>query len=193
MLPFLSSLFRSHPSLWGTTLSHPSPDLAKFPQWLSLLSRHQQDIEHREDRERKFPKFKAWFHFLETIKSKPLNEQCRLVNDWTNTFAYIQDSKNWKQSDYWATPLELFTHGGDCEDYAAAKYLALKRLGVPVGNMRLVVLNDKQRRTGHAVLVVYQQKQVWMLDNQIKHVAAPNTVRHYQPVYSLNEQGYWYL
>jgi hypothetical protein len=30
-----------------------------------------------------------------------------------------------------------------------------------------------------------------LLDNQIKTVVPANSIKHYQPVYSINENGWW--
>lgn len=195
-MPGLSSWFgnlfskKSYP--YGTSGSY-SEDLSKLPKWVSLLSRHNDDMQHRAERAASNPKFGEWLHFIDTNKTKALLEKFRLVNDWTNTAGFIPDSKNWKVNDYWATPYELFTKGGDCEDYAAAKYLALRMMGVSTPDLRLVVLDDTHRNANHAILVAYAQNASHMLDNQIKNIVAPETVSYYKPVYSVNEKGWWVL
>src|SRR5262245_19626552 len=48
------------------------------------------------------------------------------VNDYFNRARFLPDLQHWGADDYWATPAEFSaTHGGDCEDYAIAKYYAL--------------------------------------------------------------------
>ena len=46
---------------------------------------------------------------------------------------------------------------GDCEDYAIAKFFALRQLGFGAEQMRIVILWDEIRGIGHAVLAVYQK------------------------------------
>jgi predicted transglutaminase-like cysteine proteinase len=99
--------------------------------------------------------------------------------------------KNWGQEDYWATPFQFLKKNGDCEDYAISKYMALKALGVKVEDMRIVALQDLNLNLGHAVLVVYVGDEPQLLDNQISSVVAANSIRHYQPVFSINEEGWW--
>jgi predicted transglutaminase-like cysteine proteinase len=49
------------------------------------------------------------------------------------------DADLWGQDDFWTTPLQLLARGaGDCEDYAIAKYAALRAAGVPEQHLRLV-------------------------------------------------------
>lgn len=53
--------------------------------------------------------------------------QLRFVNSAWNGLRYISDSRNYGTKDHWATPAELISHGGgDCEDYALAKYATLR-------------------------------------------------------------------
>jgi predicted transglutaminase-like cysteine proteinase len=59
-------------------------------------------------------------------------------NDFFNQIPYMTDLRHWGADDYWATPVEsLGSLGADCEDYAVAKYLTLKALGVPIDRLRI--------------------------------------------------------
>jgi predicted transglutaminase-like cysteine proteinase len=69
--------------------------------------------------------------------------------------------------------------------------MALKALGVAIEDMRVVALQDLNLDVGHAVLVVYVGDQPMLLDNQISSVVPANSIRHYQPVFSINEMGWW--
>jgi predicted transglutaminase-like cysteine proteinase len=99
--------------------------------------------------------------------------------------------KNWGVEDYWATPYQFLKMDGDCEDYAIAKFMALKALGIPPEDMRVLALRDLNLDVGHAVLIVYEGDTPLLLDNQIKTVVPANSVRHYLPIFSLSETGWW--
>lgn len=189
---WFSNLFSKKSYPFGTSGRY-SEDFSNLSKWTNMLNRHKQDMNQQGGTVADNPKFGQWLHFIDSIKTKDPLEKLHLVNNWTNTTAYISDAKNWKQSDYWATPNEFLAKGGDCEDYASAKYLTLRMLGFAIPDLRLVVLDDQQKRTTHAVLVVYEGVKAHMLDNQIKQVVTPNTVSHYKPLYSLNEKGWWTL
>lgn len=78
------------------------------------------------------------------------------VNGFFNGLPSIEDSVQWRVEDYWATPAEfLSSSGGDCEDYAIAKYFTLKELGVPVSRLRLVYATTWRTRVAHMVLAYY--------------------------------------
>ena len=59
-------------------------------------------------------------------------------------------------------PGEFLHRGGDCEDYALAKYLALRALGFAAADLRIVALSDAARGLHHAVLTVRLEGR-WMM------------------------------
>jgi predicted transglutaminase-like cysteine proteinase len=69
--------------------------------------------------------------------------------------------------DRWASPLMTFTSGrGDCEDYALAKYAALRATGFTENDMRLLIVRLPQSQTDHAVLSVRYDGRWLVLDNR---------------------------
>ena len=81
--------------------------------------------------------------------------------------------------------------GGNCEDYAVAKYVALRFLKVPAADLRIVVVEDLQHDSMHAIVAVYDDTRIWILDNQLPAVRASSTIASYRPVYSINEEHWW--
>ncbi|MDH5749703.1 MAG: hypothetical protein OEY85_10380, partial [Rhodospirillales bacterium] len=74
---------------------------------------------------------------------------------------------------------------------AIAKYLTLRILGWDPDKMRIVVLNDLNLKIAHAVLIVQLDGKYLLLDNQISLVVDSDRVRHYRPIYSVNEHSWW--
>ena len=54
-----------------------------------------------------------------------------------------------------------------------------------------MVLNDVSRGLAHAVLAVYLDQQVYILDNLSRAVLPQEQVSHYVPYYSINETMRW--
>ena len=113
------------------------------------------------------------------------------VNQLVNRVSYVEDWANYRERDYWAAPGEFFGNGGDCEDYAIAKYLLLRELGVDPDSMRIVVVMDQFRDTAHAVLAIYAGNDIFILDNLSRVIEPHDLVDQYVPVYSLNENHAW--
>lgn len=178
---------RKYPKIFGS-IELFSKKVTRFPKWVGMLDRFGGGSKACESAT---CTVKGWKEFLADLQGKDLQTQMKEVNRAMNSKRYIIDMKNWGMEDYWETPFEFLKKNGDCEDYAISKYMALKALGVKVEDMRVVALQDTNLNVGHAVLVVYVGDQPMLLDNQISSVVPANSIRHYQPVYSINEEGWW--
>ena len=132
-----------------------------------------------------------WKSEIEKYKGMPLRTMAAKVNTFINKTPYITDSKNWGKSDYWATPVEFFTRGGDCEDFAIAKYVSLRALGVPENRMRIAIVQDTVKNIPHAILVVYTNSGAMILDNQSTVMKSADTVKRYKPIFSINRTAWW--
>jgi len=108
-----------------------------------------------------------------------------------SVLTYRSDLKAHGVADYWAAPLEALSSGGDCEDYVALKYLALRQAGFPEKQMRIIVLNDKMRGKPHAVLVAELDGKRYVLDNLFDDLRLDSEMTAYQPLYSFNGLGKW--
>ena len=61
----------------------------------------------------------------------------------------MSDLAQYGQIDVWSSPLATFAPGaGDCEDYAIAKYAALRLAGISADDLRLVVHARHRSRRG---------------------------------------------
>lgn len=166
-----------------------------FPQWSGMLRRMQATPEPFADAcenpSANLCHLKSWNAFLMGLKGVSSTAQLQAVNSHMNHYPYIDDLVNWGMEDYWETPLEFLHKSGDCEDYAIAKYMSLRALGWPADALRIVVLQDLNLRISHAILVVYVNGEALVLDNQISHVVNARSIRHYRPIYSINELHWW--
>lgn len=176
----------SYPGLFGSSEKRNS-NLKPFTKWTGMFSRFDRDLARAGSSEL----IGEWKEDLRRFEGLPLKEMARRVNDLANKKPYISDNKNWGQSDYWATPVEFLQRGGDCEDFAIAKYTALRMLGVPEERLRLVILHDNVKNIPHAILAVYTDDGIYGLDNQIKTLVDANSEGRYRPIFSINQQGWW--
>lgn len=133
----------------------------------------------------------AWHALLQALREAPVLDQIKEINSFANQWPYQEDSGNYGRSDYWATPMSFLAQSGDCEDYAIFKYVSLRRLGLPSSALRLVVLQDTLRDLPHAVLAVYVEDEIYILDNVTDAVLEHRRLTHYLPFYSVNENARW--
>ncbi|HXY99553.1 MAG TPA: transglutaminase-like cysteine peptidase [Stellaceae bacterium] len=182
------------PALFGTHETF-SPDSAAFVKWHGLLKRFAAErrqaaaacasraVERCEPAE--------WGALVAALKGLDLRAKLDRVNAAINRHPYVPSSVNWHESNRWETPFEFLVKGGQCQDYAIAKYLLLRAAGVPASSLRVVVLRDTRLGLDHAVTVAYVEGEALVLDNQRRDVVPASSLDFYRPYYSINEQGWW--
>jgi len=102
----------------------------------------------------------------------------------------VGDLAQFGEIDVWSSPLVTFYRGaGDCEDYAIAKYEALRMAGIPAGDLRIVVLSDVLRGEGHAVVAVRLDGHWLILDNRRMAMIEDVAVRNYRALFVIDQFG----
>lgn len=134
---------------------------------------------------------KQWQRLAIGLINAPLRQKLTEVNRFFNLWPYRLDQEVWQRKDYWASPLEFLRRSGDCEDYAITKYFALRYLGLPAEQLRVVILKDNIRSITHAVLAVYVEEDILILDNLSNPVFSHRRYQHYLPQFSFNESYRW--
>lgn len=193
LLAFTFPSFTSAAGLFGSVESHQE-NLEMFPQWLSVLERYvrKEAIEGNCDSKR-FNRchLNEWLVYLQSLKGMDTADQLKRINLYANKKEYILDIDNYGLEDYWAIPEEFLRRGGDCEDYAITKLLSLRWLGHQQLESRIVVLQDTNLGIPHAVLAVYLDDDIVILDNQVNEILSHKNILHYVPIYSLDEKQWW--
>ncbi|MEO3431503.1 transglutaminase-like cysteine peptidase [Pelagibius sp. CAU 1746] len=134
---------------------------------------------------------RSWREVATEAKGKPQLEMLKVVNRYFNRWPYKIDRELYGVSEFWATPTEFMKRSGDCEDYSIAKFFALRDLGMANEDLRVVILMDRIRRLGHAVLAVYALGDILILDSLTDLIFSHKKYKHYVPQYSMNETTRW--
>lgn len=170
-------------------------DLQRFTRWVGALNKHVSDMASAGSRcangEQPYCFLINYDTYLQSIRSATPLEQIDAVNRFVNQIAYIEDPENYGASDYWAAPLEFFQYGGDCEDFAIAKYVAFRRLGFTDEQVRIWVVRDSRRGVDHAVLTIAVNGRTYLLDSLNDVVRDATDVSRYAPIYSINASAWW--
>lgn len=167
--------------------------LKNMPKWQRVLNAEKKAPTFGTNEDKTMPAkvLQNWRSLKEKIKDKSLMEQAKAVNVFFNQWPYKTDLALYGVTDYWATPQEFLKKSGDCEDYAITKYYAMRSLGVPAKQLRIVALKDTIRNLGHAVLVVFVNDNAYVLDNLSQMLIVHSRLKHYAPQYSVNEDYRW--
>ncbi|MFP6796153.1 MAG: transglutaminase-like cysteine peptidase [Pseudomonadales bacterium] len=144
-----------------------------------------------------------WLRSLHVIidRSRALThtQQLQIVNRYINQHRHYRRDRRSREAtpwgddavfSQWSTLLEFLQKGGDCEDYATAKYMILRLLGYTADVLRIVVVYDRKTREYHAVVAVHDEQgntRLLDIDNRI-YGRKPTTYRY---VYAVNEDSIW--
>lgn len=132
------------------------------------------------------PRVSSWKQLLDSEHFASDREKLERVNRFFNQFQFVSDLSQWGRRDHWATPLELLESGlGDCEDFALAKYISLRCLGVSVHRLRLTYTVALKLNQAHMVLVYFPEHQndPLILDNLTPDIRPASSRRDLIPVY----------
>lgn len=132
--------------------------LLDFPKWLRIVYAVRNDVREQNI-------LKDWigsreFQLALGYSASPMTG----VNATVNKLPYRHDPHN-----TWLTPWQFLwlTQKGDCEDFSVAKYWLLRRLGVEVDSLRILIGHDYAANAGHVVLHVGPLDKGLILDNRI--------------------------
>lgn len=138
-------------------------------------------------------RIEAWDELIQASGNLSESEKLATVNRFFNRqFRFSDDIRNWRQEDYWATPVEALVKGaGDCEDYSIAKYFTLRRLGVPSDKLRITYVKALKYNQAHMVLTYYSSPgaEPLVLDNLIGEIRPASQRKDLLPVYAFNAEG----
>ncbi|MDR0826312.1 MAG: transglutaminase-like cysteine peptidase [Desulfovibrio sp.] len=196
----ISTAIDASPCLTGYTVASVSPssqDGARLRErWNHAASFSDPDNFFGYDAPFPPVRLEHWRNILVMIESQPVEKALRLVNGFFNSWPSLEDRDNYGQDDYWASPEEFVRrNGGDCEDYALIKYMALRHLPVKIKDMWLLLGFNTLRNNHHAVLAVNTGTDIFILDNLSKpgYLLIPEKVflKNFTPFAAINNKGLW--
>ena len=113
-----------------------------------------------------------------------------IVNRAINlSIAYKSDAQHHDKPDVWSSAIETISSGyGDCEDFAIAKYVALRAAGMKAEDLRLVVGKLALGRM-HAVLAARLDGRWLLLDNRRMVMAEETEATGIDLLFSFDNEG----
>lgn len=139
-------------------------------------------------------RMQKWRDLLQSDTHIAEPSKLEMVNRFFNAIPFVGDTEHWGKTDYWATPTEfLATNGGDCEDFAIAKYLTLREIGVPAERLRITYVKATTLNQAHMVLTYYPSPDAepFVLDNLQPDIKPASQRQDLIPVYSFNGDNLW--
>ena len=102
----------------------------------------------------------------------------------------VSDLAQYGEIDVWTSPLLTFARGaGDCEDYAIAKFAALRLAGFAPEDLRIVIVHDPVRGEDHAIAAARLDGRWLTLDNRRMAMVEDIDARNYRPIFVIDRDG----
>lgn len=139
-------------------------------------------------------RLEAWKALLRDKKPTTVALLLKKVNDFFNRLLYVSETPLQGSADVWLTPYEfLAAGGGDCEDFAIAKYFTLVAMGIPEKKLRITYVTIPAQNKAHMVLTYYPSSDAepFILDNLTEKILPASQRSDLVPVYSFNGGAVW--
>lgn len=183
-----------HQSPFGVKMNYAG-GLGTFTQWTNMEARGQAERSSTRtcaSGETTNCTPAEWIRLLSDMQGKSLRQKLEIANTAMNAHAYVPTEQNWHRAMYWESPFQFLHVGGQCQDYAIAKYELLRAAGVPASELQMVVLHASAINKDHAVLVAYADGEALLLDNLRSRIVPTTEAGDYRPYYAINETGWFY-
>jgi predicted transglutaminase-like cysteine proteinase len=172
-----------------------APEGALWRKWRGVeadLAKEKVILDACRDHAEGCPSYAAQFlRLVKAAKSRSGRAQLEEVNQGVNmAIRYVSDLQQFGELDRWSAPLASFaTAKGDCEDYAIAKYVALREAGFPEGELRLLLVRDRTVRQDHAVLAARLEGHWLILDNRWSELREDSAKLNFTPLFGIDHAG----
>lgn len=114
------------------------------------------------------------------------------INTFVNGAKYILDKEAFGVKNHWASMDQFIgQNGGDCEDFAIAKYTMLVNSGIPKSKLYFLHVKLGKKKVGHMVLGYIKDGKTLILDNNSRRITELSKRKDLKEEYRFNlEQVY---
>ena len=128
---------------------------------------------------------------IETARTRQGRARLGEINRAINlSIRPMSDLAQYGVVDLWSSPLATLAAGaGDCEDYAIAKYVALREAGLGNEDLRLLIVRDTKLREDHAVVAARLDGRWLVLDNRRLVLLEDMQLKQYAPMFEIDDEG----
>ena len=141
-------------------------------------------------------RLRSWQQLIGQAASRREIEKLQMANNFINRARFVDNSHLQDHSDLRATPIEFLIEGsGDSEDFAIAKYITLREMGIPDSKLRLTYTETLPDRTTHMILAYYftPEAEPLLLDYLDKRIRPASSREDIQPIYSYMAEDIWII
>ena len=161
----------------------------EYPRWAALTARHAAQMPQIEaclsDVGACPSSLRGYRQVVLASQDLSAERRMKLANRFINARRWRIEPR---RDDDWRTLEDFLQLGGDCEDFAIAKYFLLRQVGFAADDLRVAITWDREVNDYHAVTVVRLDGEVYILDVD----GGPRRSQtNYRFLFSINETGIW--
>ena len=177
------------------SLHVPAPEGPLWVKFRDLRSLVRAEVEKasncRQNPDKCHPSWIPYGAIIDKARTQDGRERIETVNRGVNNALKFQsDYSQYRQMDKWVSPLATFQSGrGDCEDFATAKFVALRAAGMPFEDLWLLLGFDKAIRQHHMVPVVRLEGRWLVLENRTMVMFEDKDYPNFDPLFLINHEG----
>lgn len=133
----------------------------------------------------------SFLSIVDTARNQTGRARAGLINRGVNlAIQFARDTAQFGVADVWQSPLMTFASGsGDCEDYAIAKYVALREAGMSADDLKLVIVRNESNGEDHAVAAARIDGEWLILDNRKMLLLTDEQASDLKPLIALGEEA----
>lgn len=137
------------------------------------------------------PSTARFLTIVDTARNETGRARAGLINRAVNlAIRFSRDTMQFGTTDVWQSPLMTFASGsGDCEDYAIAKYVALREAGMSADDLKFVIVHDVRMGEDHAVTAARIDGEWLILDNRKMLLLTDAQASDLKPLIALGEDA----
>ena len=170
---------------FGLSVTHTGPLAARWRILQPLLAREHAMVAHcRADASACTPAAERFASIVTAGAARSGIARLGEINRAVNlAIRPMSDQAQYGVPDIWASPLMTFGSGaGDCEDYAIAKFVALREAGMAAEDVRLVVVRNLPAHEDHMVAAARVDGRWLILDNRTMRLVADADIVDLSPL-----------
>lgn len=137
------------------------------------------------------PSTARFLSIIDAARAETGRARAGLINRAVNlAIRSSRDTAQFGAADVWQSPLMTFASGsGDCEDYAIAKYVALREAGLSADDLKFVIVRNDALGEDHAVTAARIDGEWLILDNRKMLLLTDAQATDLKPLIALGEDA----
>lgn len=141
-------------------------------------------------------RLRDWQRLVNLGRSKQELEKLEMTNNFINQVKFVSNPGYQNEVDFRIAPMEFLMQGsGDSEDFAIAKYITLRKMGIASKKLRLTYTETPAEHGPQMILTYYYSpgSEPLIMDHLKKPISSASIRSDISPLYSYQPKDIWLI